>query len=82
MNTIEMVRSIGNFYVGMVKTGHAGIPKQYMNTVANGPDAKRGDHKTLHLGNDSQRIICVGWNEPRKKVGKKLTASKVLIGTT
>ena len=61
MNTIEMVRSIGNFYVGMVKTGHAGIPKQYMNTMAfNGPDAKRGDHMTLHLGNDSQRIICVG----------------------
>ena len=83
MNTIEMVRSIGNFYVGMVKIGHAGIPKKYMNTVAfNGPDAKRGDHMTLHLGNDSQRIICVGWNEPGKKTGKKSTASKVLIGTT
>ena len=80
MNTIEMVRGIGNFYVGMVKAGHAGIPKKYMSTIAfNRPEAKRDDRLVLHLGTSNQRIICVGWNEPGKKPGGKTKVPKILV---
>ena len=80
MNTIKMVRGTGNFYVGMVKTGHACIPKKYMSTIAfTGPNAKRGDSLVLHLGTGHQRIICVGWNEPGKKADGKTKPPKILV---
>jgi hypothetical protein len=83
LNTVEMVRSIGNYYIGMVKTGHVGIPEKYMNMIAfAGQEAKRGDEKVVHLISDEGRIICVGWNEHGKKAEHKSKPPKILIGST
>jgi hypothetical protein len=83
LNTVEMLRSIGNYCVEMVKTGHAGIPKKYMNKDAfAGPDARRGVEKVVHLISDDGRIICVGWNEHGKKAEHKSKQPKILIGNT
>lgn len=59
----------GLFFIGVVKQGHACIPKKWMNENAFTDASPRGATKLLHsVINGNHRMVAVAWNEPKKRL--------------
>jgi hypothetical protein len=67
----------GCYFTGMVKTAHREFPASFIQKLAFGADAKRGDTVSLTATKQGVKLIAHGWNEP----GKKDKPKKALIST-
>lgn len=68
----------GNYYCGMLKTGHSGTPQKYMQSQAFSNDLSRGARKTLHLGTGmTKSLSCLEW--AWVKVGKKSKGTNIFL---
>ena len=76
--TVEKLLDVGLSFIGTVKIGKKGIPKDYFTGLQYDG---RGDHKVLHSDIRGHRIITVGWNEPGMKPGSKKPGVKVFIAS-
>ena len=70
----------GLFSVGILKTAHAGTPKQYLIENSFDENSARGDTKVLHLTHKDRRYIALAWNEPGFKNGKQVLPPKIFLG--
>ena len=77
VQTAVALAKCGCFFTGMVKTAHREFPAQFIQKIAFGLDAQRGDTVTLTATKDCVRLIAHGWNEP----GKKDKPKKALVST-
>jgi hypothetical protein len=81
----ELLRS-GLYFVGLVKSNSSGFPKGWLQMHAFSDDSPRGAVQVLHSdirlaeGATPQRMIALGWNEPKKRHGKSLKP-KVFVAT-
>uniref|UniRef100_A0A7S0QP21 PiggyBac transposable element-derived protein domain-containing protein n=1 Tax=Cryptomonas curvata TaxID=233186 RepID=A0A7S0QP21_9CRYP len=69
LNTLQKLHAQGNFFAGIVKTAHSGIPLKVLRDMFTAGSA-RGDTITVHLGDGPDRIYAHAWNEPGWKNGK------------
>jgi hypothetical protein len=69
LNTLRKLHAQGNFFAGIVKTAHSGIPLKVLRDMFTAGSA-RGDTVTVHLGDGAARIYAHAWNEPGWKHGK------------
>ena len=68
INTLEKLKELGIFFVGLIKTAHSGIPVKLLWGWFSAASA-RGDTKTVHLGDGLNRVYAHAWNEPGWKAG-------------
>jgi hypothetical protein len=69
LNTLRKLHAKGNYFAGIVKTAHSGIPLKVLRNMFTAGSA-RGDTITVHLGDGADRIYAHAWNEPDWKNGK------------
>jgi hypothetical protein len=69
LNTLQKLKERGQYFMGMVKTAHSGIPIQHLRGSFSQQSA-RGDTITLHLGAGHDRGFAHAWNEPGWRNGK------------
>jgi hypothetical protein len=69
LNTLQKLKERGQYFMGMVKTAHSGIPIQHLRGSFSQQSA-RGDTITLHLGAGHDRVFVHAWNEPGWRNGK------------
>jgi hypothetical protein len=77
VQTALALRARGCFFTGMVKTAHREFPLSFIQKLAFGPQAKRGDSITLTATKAGYKLIAHCWNEP----GKEGKPKKALIST-
>ena len=80
LRSMIALREHGLFSVGIVKNGHAGTPAQLLKQTAFNKQSSRGATKTMHLERPEGRYICVAWNEPGYKEGRKEYPPKIFLG--
>jgi hypothetical protein len=69
LNTLQKLRQMGIYFVGLIKTVHSGIPVKWLRGQFTAASA-RGNTRTVHLGDGLNRIFAHAWNEPGWKGGK------------
>ena len=69
LNTLLKIKQQGNYFVGLIKTGHSGIPVKHLRSDFSA-QSLRGETRTVHLGDGADRIYAHAWNEPGWKAGK------------
>jgi hypothetical protein len=79
LNTLQKIREQGNYFTGLIKTGHSGVPVKYLCGMFTA-QSPRGETQTVHLGDGTSRIFAHVWNEQGWKNGKPLKkAQKVWV---
>jgi len=69
LNTLQKLKGMGIYFVGLIKTAHSGIPVKWLRRWFTAASV-RGETKTVHLGDGLDRIYAHAWNEPGWKAGK------------